>query len=101
MNKKLIFAWMLIYMLISFFGFFVSLFYLMTYAVPVGEISLLPVSLKWHYYMIYGLPIVFFLTPFIAWGYYKKKEFLSCLITAPVFPVAYIIVIAILGHVHK
>ena len=101
MNKKLIFAWMLIYTLISFFGFFVSIFFLMTYATQVIDLSLVPASLKWQHYMIYGLPIVFFLTPFIAWGYYKKKELTSCLIAAPGFPVAYIIVIVILGHAHK
>lgn len=100
MNKKSIFAWMLLYTLISFFGFFVSLFFLMTYGTQIGDLSLVPAVLKWQHYMIYGLPIVFFLTPFIAWVFYKKKEFKSCLITAPGFPVAYIIVILILNHAH-
>lgn len=97
MNKKAVLSWMIVYTIISFFGFFLSIFsgILSVSSVGVGSLS---GPAQWSHYMIYCLPLVFFFTPFIAWGFYKKGELRNCLLTSPVFPIAYIIVLAVLTH---
>jgi hypothetical protein len=97
MNKKAVLSWMIVYTIISFFGFFLSTF---NGILSVGSVSVGALSgpTQWSHYMIYCLPLVFFFTPFIAWGFYKKGELRNCLLTSPVFPIAYIIVLAVLTH---
>ena len=96
MNKKLVLSWMVLYTFISFLGFFISIFGGILSAGVVNGVSSVSGPAQWSNYMIYCLPLVFFFTPFIAWGFYKKGELKSCLLTSPVFPIAYIIVLVIL-----
>ena len=103
MNKKAVLLWMIVYTIISFFGFFLSIFNGILSVSSISGVSSVGIGAlsgpsQWSHYMIYCLPLVFFFTPFIAWGFYKKGELRNCLLTSPVFPIAYIIVLAVLTH---
>ena len=93
MNKKSILLWLILYFFISFLGFFISIFGIMTMNIVGINVSNSANDIN---YMVYLLPVMFFLTPFIAWSFYKRNEFKSCLLTTPVFPVLYIITLVVL-----